>query len=325
MERQSTSFKCSLFLLLCLTGLQLHAAPLCPQAANKANYHSDFLENFLYLQTGNEQWLFRDTDLKTSFGPGRSGLKYISKLNAALEKWGVTLVMVPIPTRGITHPEYLGDITYDSEEARKKYTQYLKGLRGAGVSVPELDNVFNTQQSKPLFFARDHHWTTAGAKKFAKLTSNKIKTLAVYKKLSPSQFSTTRVGNIKNNGSHAKAARLMCQMDFDNEVIARYVTEDISEKDPFADIPAPEVVLVGTSNSEGKLDFNFAGYLRQYLNTDVLNMAQSGGGYDGAITDYLNSELFREQPPKILIWEVPGYYSLNTHSFYKNLLEGLRP
>jgi alginate biosynthesis protein AlgX len=82
----------------------------------------------------------------------------------------------------------------------------------------------------------------------------------------------------------------------------------------------PDVVLVGTSNSNGAMDFNFAGFLEEYLGHEVANLARSGGGYDGAIMDYLASEAFTLNPPTLLIWEVPGYYSLNTASYYERLL-----
>lgn len=67
----------------------------------------------------------------------------------------------------------------------------------------------------------------------------------------------------------------------------------------------PQVVLIGTSNSDSKGGYNFGGYLEQYLGADVLDTALSGGSFDGALLHYLPSELYQKHPPKIMVWEIP--------------------
>jgi alginate biosynthesis protein AlgX len=71
---------------------------------------------------------------------------------------------------------------------------------------------------------------------------------------------------------------------------------------PFGDEPIPQVALVGSSFSANPA-YHFAGFLQQHLQTDVLNVSLAGGGYDGAMTQYLPSEVFQKSPPKLLIWE----------------------
>ena len=93
--------------------------------------------------------------------------------------------------------------------------------------------------------------------------------------------------------------------------------------DLFADLPEPQIVLVGTSNSKGRLKFNFDGFLAHYVGAAVNNKAKSGGGFGGALKDYLSSEDFKQSPPKVLVWEIPGYYSLNETAFFDDLLLGL--
>src|SRR3546814_4282631 len=67
----------------------------------------------------------------------------------------------------------------------------------------------------------------------------------------------------------------------------------------------PQIVLVGTSNSDSKGGYNFAGYLEQYMGADVLDVAITGGSFDGSLLHYLPSDLYQKHPPKIIIWAMP--------------------
>ncbi len=305
------------FISLVLSGTAVADTPkLCEAANDVDNYDTDFLDNFITLKEGEDGWLFRDTDLKTKFGPSEIMYKRYHFINRLLKEWGTTLFMVPIPTRGITQAQELGNINYDINKGRQGYHEYLDKLRKINIVVPDLEKIFDKKHEAPLFFARDHHWTSYGAEQVAKITAEKIKQHTLYKGINKQEFETKVTGTIEMEGSHQKAAAKICETEYPDQIIDAYSTENISEIDLFADVAEPEVVLVGTSNSKAKANFNFSGYLMQYSKLDILNLAKSGGGYDGAILDYLKSDDFKNNSPKILIWEVPGYYSLNSKSFY---------
>lgn len=319
------TFFTSLSLSVCLSASAMAEPLLCAAAADKANYKTDYLDNFITLKDGKDGWLFRDTDLKTSFGPGKKGYQRLGYIKNLLKQHGTDLLIVPIPTRGIIQTAELGDIEFNVRAGRSAYIEHLKQLRKRGFVVPELDSLFKQDHQSALFFARDHHWTSYGAQQVAKLTAETIKQQAMYKDIAKQAFQTTKIGTIEIEGSHQKAAAMICGSRYNNETVPAYSTENISEMDLFGDVSEPEVVLVGTSNSNGKLDFNFSGYLMQYTELDILNLARSGGGYDGALLKYLKSEDFKINPPRLLIWEVPGYYSLNSKTFYKKVVRLLKP
>jgi alginate biosynthesis protein AlgX len=44
-----------------------------------------------------------------------------------------------------------------------------------------------------------------------------------------------------------------------------------------------------------------------------------GGSYDGSLIQYLLSDDFQQAPPKILIWEVPGYHRIQSELFYRQI------
>lgn len=294
---------------------------LCKQSADRNNYNSKFLKNFITLKRGSDNWLFRDYDLKDSFGPNKLGYKKLAQINNSLANIGTKLIIVPTPTRGITHPEKLGQIHYNVDHARESYEKYLNTLTDIGITVPELNLIYNRHHTRPLFFARDHHWTERGSKEVAKLTATEIKRLTQYPSLEKVQFSTVRTGSKYNNGSFNKASKKLCNTNYPDEKFYLFHTQPKHEVDMFSLPSTPQVVLVGTSNSNGELHFNFDGYLRQFTQVDILNMAESGSGYGGSLHNYLASNHFKTSPAKILIWEVPGYYALSSESYFNQILK----
>lgn len=304
----------TLLLLSLITSESVPAAPLCESPKGDQNTPSGF-EN---LQLGDDDWLFRKHDLITRFGPGRIGYNGIEQLQSALAAAGTTLVMVPIPTRAIVHPEKLGDVAFDQQVAVEAYAGYLNRLRDRGVVVPELETMASSEDNEALFFARDHHWTPEGAKRVAAMVARTLEQRGLLDDINALVFSNIETSTTNNPGSYQRAATSLCNRSFDPEPFG--VFESQGGLDLFDEPSTPEIVLVGTSNSKGVMHFNFDGFLKEALSRDVLNLAKSGGGYDEAITTFLASDLFREHPPKILIWEVPGYYSLNTGAFYERLL-----
>ncbi|MDG1820037.1 MAG: hypothetical protein P8H31_09415 [Porticoccaceae bacterium] len=297
---------------------------LCDTAARPESYSGNFLKNFKLLQKGDKGWLYRNMDLKRAYGPRQTGYKNLQQLQQALLLRGTTLVMVPIPGRVLIHPEYLGHINYDVPRARKSYSNYLQQLREMKIVVPEIDSLFESPQDKLMFFARDHHWNHHGARTIARLTAHSIKANRVYSAIDRQRFKSYAVGKGHNSGSIQRAALELCKLSYRKEPYKLYQTVAEDEDNPFADLPTPQIVLVGTSNSKGSLNLNFDGFLAHYVGAGVSNRAKSGGGFGGALKDYLSSDEFRHSPPKVLVWEIPGYYSLNDQAFFDQILKNLQ-
>lgn len=297
---------------------------LCMKSENPKNYRNGYLQSFSLLRQGELGWLFRDHDLRTSFGPHKSNYKYLRQLLEKLEEKGVNLVMVPIPSRGLVHPEYLGDISYDRESAKASYTLFLQRLRRLGVIVPELELLVDNYSDKPMFFARDHHWNHHGARTIARMTAKSIREQKDYAKIERVKFETSLTRTSHNEGSYSRAADLLCDSDFSSEPYKIYQTSAISTDifgDSFSEVAS--ISLVGTSNSKGKLRLNFSGFLSHYVKAEVVNLAESGGGYDLAVEKYLTSSDFNNNPPKFLVWEFPAYYSLNDEDFFRELFKSM--
>lgn len=280
-----------------------------------------YLKSFQGLQPGRDDWLFRNHDLIEDFGPSRNGYNGLRAIQQKLADRGTTLMIVPLPTRGIVHPEYVLDPEFNHKQSAKNYYLYLNRLRRVGLVVPPLDKLTAGDQEIPLFFARDHHWTPDGAAATARLVSEELSSTGLLDESPALKFSTSTVEVQNNSGSYSRAAAELCNSQYEPESFNVYYTE--AELDLFAEVSEPDVVLVGTSNSNGTMSFNFDGFLRRELGVDVLNVATSGGGFDSSLVNYLGSDKFKQNPPVLIIWEVPGYYSLSQAEFYDTVLDVL--
>jgi len=304
---------------------------LCPAAKNAGNYNTKFLSLFSTLVEGQDDWLFRsDIELRNEFGPDGESLEALRRFNATLQAdKNVQLVLVYQPTRGLVHANKLiNDSDFDFPLATKNYTSALERFRSAGVITPDLTPLINEPVStEEYFFRRDHHWTPHGAMRTAKLVANRIKSLSVYKELEKKKYSHKKEGLIHKRGSMQIAFSQLCRQEFADQYVQDFliVQDDDTEvsfdnQDLFGEGEGlPEVTLVGTSNSKSAVDYHFDGFLKEFLSVDVLNEAMASGSFNGSLLQYFPSVEFQDEPPKILIWEIPAYHSISRPLFYRQV------
>lgn len=298
---------------------------LCPQAADPANYNTKFLNSFRTLVQGSEGWLFRsEADLLTEFGTDPEGMRRLVRLHRALRARGVELVIMIQPPRGLIHADKLAaaGYPYDADTARASYLRTLRDLRANGIVVPPLEQLLDDPGATDYFWRTDHHWTPDGTRRTAQLVAGQVRGLAAYKGIARQQFVTRRDGMLARGGTLAHAASDLCGFGSPKQYVPKFVTEpaggDVASSDLFGDETLPQITLIGTSNSGAA--YNFAGFLSEYLEADVLNASVLGGGMDGAILSYLPSEEFRSNPPKILIWELQHFHKLGDPMFHRQAL-----
>jgi alginate biosynthesis protein AlgX len=293
---------------------------LCPQAASRSAYSTRFLQSFSTLVQGRDGWLFRtDDDLRTRFGPDAEGTAMLKRFHAALKRRGIELVMVYQPPRGLMHADKLPPATrrtYDPGAARAGYTQALQRFRALGITVPQLESLL--QEPGEYFYRGDHHWTPEGAERTAAVTAEAIRGLRAFAGIPQKKFTTERTGIWAKRGTLQKAASQLCGFGYPDQYTPRFVTSAEGGGDLFADEGAPQVTLVGTSNSDSA--YNFSGFLSQALGVEVLNESVAGGGHEGALLQYLPSEAFQKSPPKILVWELEPYHNLSKTQFYRQAI-----
>jgi alginate biosynthesis protein AlgX len=286
---------------------------LCPRAADPHAYDgSQYLSDFRVLVDGRDGWLFRSNmDLTTTFEITDESLHGLKRLSEALKQRGTELVLVYQPPRGLMDPDKLTPEerkAYDLDAAHRNYSAALERLRqGGNVVVAPLDKLVDEHKDYEYFFRRDHHWTPSGAEHSAKVVADAIRALPVYESIPHKTFETHPAGVLAKPGTLQKIAAQLCGGGYSMQYVPMFATEGSGGDGGslLGDTAQPEVALVGTSNSDAKGGYNFGGYLEQALGADIVNVAISGGSFEGSLLHYLSSKEFQQHPPKIIVWEMP--------------------
>ncbi|WP_075836709.1 alginate O-acetyltransferase AlgX-related protein [Deinococcus marmoris] len=97
-----------------------------------------------------------------------------------------------------------------------------------------------------------------------------------------------------------------CGAHIEPEPEQNYKITQTASEDLLGDITEP-VALVGTSYGWVQR-IHFADFIGAATDLDVLNFSKNGGAKFGAILDFLNSDTFKDSPPRYVIWEWPNSY-----------------
>ncbi|WP_191485594.1 alginate O-acetyltransferase [Pseudomonas sp. FEN] len=298
---------------------------LCPEAYDAKNYTTRYQQNFTTLVQAQGDWLFRtQEDLRTEFDTSPEGYRRLQQLHDAFKSKGVELVVVYQPTRGLVDRNKLFPAErdkFDYEKALGNYQAMLGRFAKMGYHVPDLSPLTNEQQAHDFYFRGDQHWTPYGAERTAKIVAETVKKMPGFADIPRREFETKISGRMGKTGTLHNMAGQLCGTSYAIQYMDQFSTEPKSEAadgDLFSDAGNPRITLVGTSHS-GK-NYNFAGFLQQYIGADILNVAFPGGGLEGSMLQYLGSDEFQKMPPKILIWEFSPLYRLDQETIYRQMM-----
>ncbi|OZY44085.1 alginate O-acetyltransferase [Pseudomonas lundensis] len=298
---------------------------LCPAAHDAKNYTTRYQQNFTTLVQAQGDWLFRtQEDLRTEFDTTPAGYKRMKQLHDAFKSKGVELVVVYQPTRGLVNRNKLMPAeraSFDYDTALKNYQAMLGRFAKMGYYVPDLSPLTNEQQAHDFYFRGDQHWTPYGAERTAKIVADTVKKIPGFADIPQREFETKITGRMGKTGTLHNMAGQLCGTSYAVQYMDQFSTEpkgEAADGDLFSDDANPQITLVGTSHS-GK-NYNFAGFLEQYIGADVLNVAFPGGGLEGSMLQYLGSDEFQKTPPKVLIWEFSPLYRLDQETIYRQMM-----
>ena len=298
--------------------------PICDAIEDEANYDTEFLRKHWKILQGEQQWLANTSmdfpsyeEVATPFA-----LQELNRLRKVLEAYGTELMVVYLPARGLTYPDELSanSIDYDVKTAKRNYLDALDSIRDQGVVVPTLNQLFSIDSDQPLFYEKDIHWSIEGAKATAQIVATEIDKLGLADLTSAPKYETSYNGMMRDVANVEQAIAQICDSSYAPTYSPTYVTTEVlseSDDDAFAlfDDVSDEIVLLGTSFS-ALSKFNFNGYIQEYVNAPVANYALSGGGLIGSWVNYLKSGDFNYSPPKLIIWEVPGWRDFEPRFFH---------
>ncbi|WP_231701657.1 alginate O-acetyltransferase AlgX-related protein [Halopseudomonas salegens] len=307
---------------------------LCPAMQDPDSYLEGNMKLINQLTPGTDRWLFRsDVDLTNEFGmPARMQPEF-ARLVETFSAQGTRLAMVVQPTRGLMHRDKIRpDFTqgFDYATAADNLRTYLQQMRDAGAIVPDIMQLVENPPAEEYFFRRDHHWTSAGARNTARLLADHLMQQPVYAELPRKAYRTETGVTLFKDGTLNLALSSLCGNNYGFQYVQGYRTvPEISDASAlFDEEPVPEVILVGTSNSatrdEENKQFNFDGFIKEFLSVDLLNFAMPGAGEYGALIEYLHSDSYSAAaPPKLIVWELPANYRLADPLMYRQLIPAI--
>lgn len=308
-------------------------ASACPALADPKAYEAKKIsDGYFYIVPGKDGWLFRTKqDFVSDFGFHPAMKEKFKAIQSALAKKGTDIIFVLLPTRGIGAADMVipGNPLaegYDPRKAMENYKATLEDARSYGLNFVGITKFMGNDK---FFFRTDHHWTPGGAVQMAREIATFARTLPSYASLPKASFSTTEKGPETFESTFQEPVEDLCGIklpDAKNTIFETSPVRVNNEKDLFGDASVPKVVLVGTSNSNpDRFHPNFDGFLKEFLQADIINAAITGGGLDDSILSYLGGEEYTKNPPKLIIWEIPGYYTFDAESSQKAVFDQIVP
>lgn len=259
---------------------------------------------------GKDGWLFTSEEFQNTRKAAQvyaDHMAYIEETAADLKAKGVKLVIAFIPAKAGVYRDELGTHQYPASKAAIYKTTYAT-LADKQIDVVNVADVFEGQ--KDVFLKTDTHWTQRGAQLTAAAVAERVRSVCPDCVTAPVAYKTAAAGEvIAHDGDLLRYIPVTdsVKTTLMQDRIGPLATEGAAsgDADLFGDTTLP-VVLVGTSYSANPL-FNFAGYLKESLGSDLLNAADQGKG------PFVTMKAWRENAaaqalPKAVIWEIPERY-----------------
>lgn len=290
-------------------GLAAAALPPAPLAAQSLYGCRDLLSAQTPAVEGRQGVFFRiDPDLLTYNRFSDEIVAAIATLSAGLAERGTTLIVVPVPTKALAMPQYLGpDIAtygYDPALALAIYDDTLARLAAAGVEAVDARHALRIAVSgETTFFATDRRLTNAGLSALAREVADRLPDAPAGE--APAGYRTDATGALTLPSQDRLDLQMQCLTPLPEVTTTGF--ETVAAEPEAAGAPAP-VVVVGTELT-GAPDLNFAGFLSELSGLGVAGRSFAPDTV-AAMAAYLTSDDYRRNPPDFLVWEVPSWANL---------------
>ena len=261
-------------------------------------------------------------------------LDEITSVAGELRERGIGLTVFLVPSKARLHPPLLPH-RWRALAEHPRYDAAIATLRERGIHAVDLRDVFARRDDlaptdapapgdEPLFYARDTHWTPAGARSAARALASALandpESSRALIGVEPQRYEARVTGRDVVEGDLTSfvpvGERLRTVLGLTDESAVRYeavpVADDASGATGsaslglFDEISIP-LALVGTSYSRDAR-WGFEEAIRIETGLDVLNVAAVGEGPFAPMREYLAGETIDEIPPEIVIWEIPERY-----------------
>ncbi len=235
---------------------------------------------------GENGWLFTNEEFAKQPNSDTNynyNINYIRHIHKILKKNNIRLFVIPIPSKARLYQDNLGRYKYPDYK-KLIYNNFKNDL--TALNIEHINSLSLAQKKflnndKKFFLKTDTHWTPEGAKMTAQQVAEKLKINNAEHFVNIKQKNDTYVGDLTNYIPVYSISNIDADLK-DN--IARYETDKQQSGSDNNNMSAllfedsiPSITLVGTSYSANK-DWNFEGFLKESLKSDILNMADEGLG-----------------------------------------------
>jgi alginate O-acetyltransferase complex protein AlgJ len=261
---------------------------------------------------GQDGWLFSSEEYRVSDNEAerlQEAVDVIAAVQDQLAKQGTDLLVLPLPAKAEIYREYTPypDL---SDRMGSRYAAFRDSLAARNVrTIDARAALLGAKSEVQVFLKGDTHWSPQGATIVAEATAKAagplggatLFTLSETKKL-PVEGDLTKFIISPQYASYVRLAP--------EQVTVMSASAPASEAADALDIfggEPVEVALVGTSYSANE-NWSFGPSLMAALGADIVNFAEEGRGPFAPMAEYLDSDLVRQTPPKLVIWEFPVRY-----------------
>jgi alginate O-acetyltransferase complex protein AlgJ len=281
------------------------------------------------LVVGTGGWLFTAEELETypdELARLRRAASYVAQVRRELAGRDAALAVVLLPSKARIYEDRLPGFALP-EAAAARYDRALRLMHRAvtaegnggqadrpGFTVVDPRAALQSARATgtEVFLRTDTHWTPAGAAVVAQALAGEVGPFLERQRIARTPFETEAAGTVTHRGDLLRFLPLgpfAEALGPRPDSVVRYETRPAEEgaAGGLFDEPTIPVTLVGTSYSADEL-WNFAGAVSHALEADVLTVAAEGEGPFAPMAEYLESETIVDQPPGLVIWEIPERY-----------------
>jgi alginate O-acetyltransferase complex protein AlgJ len=234
----------------------------------------------------------------------------VAQISQQLSQRSIKLAIVIVPDKSEIYTTELG--IRRSIKIKTRKSRFLAHLAGRDIEVLDASMPLNKAKAEGDVFMRDDtHWSPAGSRAVAKMIAASLAEVPIAR----ASVETRTLTTVPFDGdllSYIPTGVWREIIGPKQQYITTLATEVEISVGLFDEAPI-DVSLVGTSFS-AKPAWHFEGFLKQYLQADILNFAKEGQGPFKQMEAYLASQDFKATPPKIVIWEIPARYIFMEHT-----------
>lgn len=259
---------------------------------------------------GDNGWLFTNEEFMAADGMSAAiaaKIDYIAGVRDRLKLMNVSLFVVAVPAKARVYARRMGRHAYPSY-LTPVYGDFLAALRARSIPAVDLLPVLSRGDDMLTYLKTDTHWTPEGARASAQAVAAAITSAYPYLSFPSTSFTLKRTGEKEHRGDlmrYTPFGRLEKTFGLAPDILSIYEISS-ADDDLFGNDALP-LTLVGTSYSANE-NWPFAGFLKEALQTDLINAADEGLGPFEVMEKYLISDELKTNSPKLLIWEIPERY-----------------